>query len=97
MLHSILTDPWALTLLISGMVIWISGFVIVFRSSKFQPKWVWFVVNCVAFTFYGLDAPPGVSVTLGVPIGSYYVFWFWWFGKKSPFDRWFKKDETNKP
>jgi hypothetical protein len=97
MFRSIVSDPWALGLLISGTLIWIAGFVVIFRSPKFRRKWIWVIVNLVAFTFYGLDSPPGISVALGIPIGSYYVLWFWYFGKTSPVETWLVKNEKKTP
>ncbi len=97
MLKSILDDPWALMLIVSGTFIWIAGFVVIYRSPKFQRKWVWVIVNLVAFTFYGLATSPGTSISLGIPIGSYYVLWYWRFGKSSPVENWFTKNEKKNP
>ncbi len=73
-------NPWVLVAVAVGLAVWISAVRVVFKSPKFKRKWLWFFLSVFSFS-YDFDISPGVTLWIGVPVGAFYVLWYWRFGK----------------
>ena len=75
--------PWLLVGICIAEAIWIMAFVLIFKSPKFQTKWKWVILTCIAFC-WGFQIGPQDTLSLGIPLGSLYVLSYWAFGKPRP-------------
>lgn len=73
-------NPWIWAVLVLGVAVWVTAVALVFRSEKFVRKWLWVLLTLASFSIHWVIAP-GFTVSLGFPVGSLYVIWFWRYGR----------------
>jgi hypothetical protein len=73
-------NPWVSVAVAVRLAIWISAVMVIFKSPKFKRKWLWFFVSVISFS-NGFHVSPSVTLWIGVPVGAFYVLWYWRFGK----------------
>ena len=73
-------NPAFVALVTSAGAIWIASIAVVVRSAKFRKKWLWGFLTTGALFFGWGVAAPGVTLSVGVPLGALYVLWFWRYG-----------------
>lgn len=71
--------PWLGPAMLLSFAIWIAAVVVVVRTPKFRRKWLWLLLTLFTFQ-YGWSLEGGTSISVGVPLGSLYILWFWRFG-----------------
>jgi hypothetical protein len=71
--------PWLWLVAAVGLAIWIGALWLIFKSPKFIRKWLWVLLSLCTFTFTQRTGP--VNLSLGLPLGSLYILWFWRFGR----------------
>lgn len=73
-------NPWLYAILVAGVIVWTASIWVIFASPKFLRKWLWLLLAFVSFT-WSWEASPGFTLSIGLPLGSLYVLWFWRFGR----------------
>ncbi len=72
-------NPWIWLVVIAGLAVWIGALLVIFKSGKFRRRWLWVLLSLVTFS-YGWQPVPGMTISVGAPIGALYILWFWRFG-----------------
>ncbi|MGN6366464.1 hypothetical protein [Asticcacaulis taihuensis] len=73
-------NPWIVILLAFGFICWIVAVRIIFTSPKFLRKWLWLLLTLLSFS-WSWNISPNTFISIGIPVGAFYVLWFWRFGR----------------
>ncbi len=76
----LITNPWLWILFAVGFLCWICAVRLIFTSPKFLRKWLWFLFSLLNFS-WSWNISSTTFVSIGIPLGAFYILWFWRFGR----------------